>query len=278
MFVGDGAMKKYFSGLLTGIILMIATAGFSASQIKSAYYNPDIKVRVNGTLVDSIPITVIDEGQQWGKNFTGVRDIAEALGATVSFDPGTKVITVSSTPEIDVARNTESCVMIRAYKSGKYVAYGSGIVHNGYIITCKHVLDQGTQWDVIYDGSSRAYEAERVSINTTLDIGILKSPKGVKSVTLGDSDKVVVGEKVILISSPRESKNTVSEGIVSAIRESNNTKLFRTTTNASPGSSGGALFNTKGQLIGVLSNGWEGEKLNLAIQINDIKTILNKLD
>jgi S1-C subfamily serine protease len=115
-----------------------------------------------------------------------------------------------------------------------------------------------------------------VALKPDLDLAVLRvEAQGVPVVALGDSDAVQVGERVVAIGSPMGLQNTVSDGLVSAIREKAGQKVFQITAPVSPGSSGGPLFNAKGQVIGItFASVTEGQNLNFAIPINDAKPLI----
>jgi hypothetical protein len=90
------------------------------------------------------------------------------------------------------------------------------------------------------------------------------------ALTLGNSNDVKVGDEVLLIGAPLGFEETISTGIVSAVRVSERgVRVIQTTAAASPGSSGGPLLNGKGEVVGVISFGAvEGQNINFAIPIN----------
>lgn len=270
-------MKKFLSGLILGIIIASVSVGYSVSQIREAYYNPEIKLRVDGEYVDVTPITAVEEGQRNGFNLFPVRALGEALGYKVDYDVKTKVIDLDKPTIEDVAKNAESCVLIRCGDKRQLKMYGSGVVVGDYIITNKHVLDGHTYFTVEYNDSTRLYEAERVYVDTVLDIGILKSPKKVKSAELGDSDRVKAGEEVLLIGSPKELKNSLNEGIVSNLRNYDGINYIQLSAKAIQGNSGGGLFDMSGKLVGIMKAAVDGENISIAISINEIKPILDNL-
>lgn len=87
-----------------------------------------------------------------------------------------------------------------------------------------------------------------------------------------------VGEPVVAIGNPYGWENTISDGLISGIREIEDLKLLQITTPISPGSSGGALFNMKGEVIGITTIGseWGAQNLNFAIPINYLRTMIEK--
>ena len=106
------------------------------------------------------------------------------------------------------------------------------------------------------------------------DIAILKiEGSGYTALPLGDSSAISSGQKVFAIGSPMGLENSISDGIVSnPYREE--IGGIQITASISPGSSGGALFNDKGQVIGVTFGGISnGQNLNFAVPINDVKSL-----
>ena len=96
-----------------------------------------------------------------------------------------------------------------------------------------------------------------------------------KSVRLGDSDEVRVGEPIIVIGSPEGLEQTVSNGLVSAIRELDGRKLFQISAPVSEGSSGSPVFNEYGEVVGVVVSSLQsGQNLNFAVPINYAKPLL----
>jgi S1-C subfamily serine protease len=89
-------------------------------------------------------------------------------------------------------------------------------------------------------------------------------------VRLGNSDPVQVGERVVAIGNPRGLEQTVTDGLISAIRDTGKGyKLFQMSVPISTGSSGGPLFNMAGEAIGITAAYLEGgQNLNFAIPIN----------
>ena len=98
--------------------------------------------------------------------------------------------------------------------------------------------------------------------------------KNLPTIPLGDSDAVVIGQRVLAIGNPLGLQNSVSEGIVSGIREASNQKWIQTTAAASPGISGGPLVNSYGEAIGVVTFKLRGENLNFASGIGRARRLM----
>src|SRR5262249_40987666 len=107
------------------------------------------------------------------------------------------------------------------------------------------------------------------------DLAILKIPSvGPHTVTLGDSDKAAVGEPIVVIGNPEGLEKSISNGLISGVRTFKEHKLFQISAPISHGSSGGPVFNDRGQVIGVVVAFLEdGQNLNFAIPINQVSSL-----
>lgn len=143
-------------------------------------------------------------------------------------------------------------------------AGGSGVIisDDGYIVTNNHVVDGATKLRVkLNDG--RTYDAELIGKDSATDIALLKiDEKGLPTLPFGSSDALRLGEWVLAIGSPYNLQSTITAGIVSAKARalgalSNNPADFsiesfiQTDAAVNPGNSGGALVNTRGELVGI---------------------------
>lgn len=143
-------------------------------------------------------------------------------------------------------------------------ATGSGVIitADGYIATNNHVIDGAEKIEVtLFD--KRSYEAELVGKDPETDLALLKiSEKGLNFLPFGNSDDLKVGEWVIAVGNPFNLTSTVTAGIVSAkgrninlLRSENNEyaveNFIQTDAAVNPGNSGGALVNTRGELVGI---------------------------
>jgi S1-C subfamily serine protease len=164
---------------------------------------------------------------------------------------------------------------------GREIGQGSGVVvsDDGKVITNYHVID-GANSAVIKFPNGAFFLIEGVlAADVQKDIAVLKaSGSDFPTVAMGDSDKVQVGEEVVSIGSTLSLEATVSNGIISSIRElkDKHQSLFQTTAPISPGSSGGALLNMRGELIGITTAEMVGgQNLNFAVPINVVKPLLS---
>ncbi len=138
---------------------------------------------------------------------------------------------------------------------------GSGVIvdaDRGYVLTNRHVIAGADQISVtLSDG--RRFEAQLVGADRQTDIAVIRIPaERLSGVPLGDSDALEVGDFVVAIGNPFGLGQTVTSGIVSALGRrvrdiSGREKFIQTDASINPGSSGGALVNLRGELVGINS-------------------------
>lgn len=177
---------------------------------------------------------------------------------------------------------------------GEYISSGAGsgviVDSDGYIITCAHVVDGADSITVkLTNGDS--HEAKLIGSDSRTDIAVIKiEASGLIAASIGDSDKVVVGETAIAIGNPLGSLGgTVTSGIVSALNreieiDGQKYTLLQTDASINPGNSGGGLFDIDGNLIGIVnakssdpSSETTIEGLGFAIPINQAVDIAKQL-
>ena len=183
-------------------------------------------------------------------------------------------------PAIAKAANGAIVSIITSNKDGKPVAQGTGFLvsTDGRIVTNYHVV-KGASSAIVKLPDGAFYDVDGVvAFDKARDLAVIKAHgQNFRVVTLGNSDRVQVGEEIVAIGSPLSLESTVSSGIVSGIRtiEEEGGKFLQVTAPISPGSSGGPLFNMAGQVVGVTTLYLKGgENLNFAIPINDAKRLL----
>lgn len=181
-----------------------------------------------------------------------------------------------------------------AQKGRKFESIGSGVVINpqdGIIITNDHVIRNATLITVtLQDG--RRLKAKLVGGDSDTDIAVLKvDAKNLKSLPIGDSDKLEVGDFVVAIGNPfglnsYGNSQSATFGIVSALKRSDLNiegveNFIQTDAAINPGNSGGALVNSKGELIGIntaiLSPYGGNVGIGFAIPINMAKDVTQQI-
>ena len=161
---------------------------------------------------------------------------------------------------------------------------GSGFIisADGYVITNAHVVKNADEVTVTLT-DKREFKAKVIGADERTDVAVLKiDATGLPKLSMGDSDKVRVGEWVLAIGSPFGFENTVTAGIVSAkSRETGEFVPFiQTDAAVNPGNSGGPLFNTKGEVIGINSQIFSGGGgylgISFAIPVNTAMDVANQ--
>lgn len=174
----------------------------------------------------------------------------------------------------EIAREqSKAVVIIEALdERGSVTGQGSGFIvtPQGAVVTNLHVVQGATSVRVKLPGGDAYKTSDLVDVDDARDIAIVKI-KGFKLpvVTLGDSDKTETGEAVVAISSPEGLVNSISTGVISGVRRFDTHRVFQITAPISQGSSGGALFNPSGEVIGVITYLFRsGQNINFAVPIN----------
>jgi len=184
-------------------------------------------------------------------------------------------------PAIAKAANGVIVLIITSDKGGHPVAQGTGFLvsKNGHIVTNYHVI-RGANSAIVKLPDGAYFDVDGVlAFDKARDLAVIKAHgQNFRVVTLGNSDRVQVGEEIVAIGSPFSLESTVSSGIVSGLRtiKEEGGKFLQVTAPISPGSSGGPLFNMAGEVVGITTLYLkDGENLNFAIPINDAKRLLS---
>ena len=145
----------------------------------------------------------------------------------------------------------------RQVQTPRRAAAGSGVIisADGYIITNNHVVDGADELTVTLSENSKEYSARIIGSDNTTDLALIKiDAKDLPAITIANSDDVKVGEWVLAVGNPLGLNNTVTAGIVSAKARSMGSgvsSMIQTDAAINQGNSGGALVNTRGELIGI---------------------------
>lgn len=149
------------------------------------------------------------------------------------------------------------------------LGYGSGfILDNELIVTNVHVIEGSSSAYVLLNGQEKKYTVTGyVAIDKTNDLVILKVA-GLygNKLNLGSETFPEIGDKIYAVGNPKGLNGTFSEGIISGIREFSTNQILQITAPISPGSSGGPVLNSTGQVVGIAFASFsEGQNLNFAI-------------
>lgn len=186
-------------------------------------------------------------------------------------------------------KSEESVVQVNVLRGGSDGGMGSGFVYSeeGYIITNQHVVRDAKKVTVTFlDGE--AYIGDVIGTDPDLDIAVVKvSPSNtyLQPITIGDSSKLKVGEKIAAIGNPFGLSGSMTSGIVSQIgrllpQESGYSipDVIQTDAAINPGNSGGPLINMKGEVVGIntaiQSITGEFSGIGFAVPSNTVKKIV----
>lgn len=195
-----------------------------------------------------------------------------------------------------VGINTVSKVTRQSFfgpQSGYVEGIGSGSIvsEDGYIVTNSHVVSDGEakEINVLFNNGETA-PAELVWNDASLDLAIIKvasDNKNLKAIDIGDSDEIGVGDRVVAIGNPLgfQLQSTVTSGIISGLNRSVSFNtgvqmdgLMQTDAAINSGNSGGALLNSRGQLIGInTAKAGNSDGIGFAIPINTVKPVIDKI-
>lgn len=183
-------------------------------------------------------------------------------------------------PAIAKAANGAVVSVVTLDKNTNPIAQGTGffVSDDGLLLTNFHVIADANAAVVKFPDGKISKVDGVFAFDKTRDVAVIKvHGNHFKTLTLGDSSRVQVGEKVVAIGNPLFLESTVSDGIISGIRtgEQLGGKFLQTTAPISHGSSGGPLLNMDGEVIGITTMFLKGgENLNFAVPINYAKQLL----
>lgn len=254
------------SAVFVMLLLFAVLVGFSVGRLSEK--KTEVESSQTGEVYSDIIKTMSLIGN--GTEELSIKDIAK--------------LTANSVVEI----STET--VVRGSFLGQYISEGGGsgviLSTDGYIVTNYHVIEDARKITVKLR-SGEEYEATLCGKNSEKDIAVLKiDANGLQPAIFGDSSKIEVGDTAVVVGNPLGSLGgTVTNGIISALdREINlgdtTMNLLQTNAAVNPGNSGGALFNGRGELIGIVvakSAGSDIEGIGFAIPINDIKDTISEL-
>jgi serine protease Do len=223
------------------------------------------------------------------------KQIEEA--ANKKYPTGNPIVSTNGmSPAQIYAQNISSVVLVKTtIRSGSQVGYSTGsgfvITQDGYIVTNYHVVEGGTAYAVVFaDGTE--YTAALQGGDETNDVAVLKiNATGLNAVKLGNSSDLIVGDQVVAIGNPLGTlTSTLTVGYVSGKdrdvdTDGNIINMIQTDAAINSGNSGGPLFNTKGEVVGITTAKYSGqsssgatiEGIGFAIPVDDVKKILVEL-
>lgn len=193
-----------------------------------------------------------------GTTHTNLSNLAGNIDFTLAAEKTLNTVVHVKNTTISKGYTTYEDLFYGRQSQRQQVGTGSGVVisPDGLIITNNHVID-GAQSISITTNNNKTYEAELLGTDPTTDIALLKieTDEDLPYTTFGDSDDAKVGEWVLAVGNPFNLTSTVTAGIISAksrdLQGGPIQSFIQTDAAVNPGNSGGALVNTKGDLIGI---------------------------
>ncbi|MCI8484339.1 MAG: trypsin-like serine protease [Lachnospiraceae bacterium] len=180
----------------------------------------------------------------------------------------------------ELALFSSSVVQIMIHDDrGNIIGGGSGIMigRDGYILTNNHVACRGRYYSVRIEEEEQIYHTnEMIKYNSVLDLAVIRIDRRLEPIPIYQGErKLVRGQKVVAIGSPLGLFNSVSDGIIAGFRVIENVDMIQFTAPISSGSSGGAVLNMYGEVIGISTAGFDdGQNINLAVGYEYIQTFV----
>ena len=243
-------MKKFFSFLSMAILGGAVTLGG---------YKMLIEKEVVVEQPSKTPLTTI--ASNFTPAYAATSEIASSIDFTVAAENSIHAVVHVKNTAIRTQENPIDLFFGRRNGQRKYeqVGTGSGVIisQDGYIVTNNHVIANATELEVTLNNKQK-YIATLIGTDNDNDIALLKIDAGIDLpyIPFANSDDIKIGEWVLAVGNPYNLTSTVTAGIVSAKGrdlEGNSAidSFIQTDAAVNPGNSGGALVNTRGELVGI---------------------------
>ena len=216
-------------------------------------------------------------------------ETSSGLNSYVQTDDKLSVVNVANIATDSVVEiSTETVKTNQLMKQYISSGAGSGVIvsEDGYIITNVHVVSGANKITVTLNNKN-TYEAKVVGKSSSLDIAMIKiDANGLKAASLGSSSSLKLGEQVVAIGNPLgQLGGTVTNGIISSLSRNitingETMNLLQTNALINPGNSGGGIFNSKGEVVGIVvakSSGSGVEGIGFAIPIDNVKPFIKEI-
>lgn len=214
--------------------------------------------------------------------------IVALTAAVVARDPSVGAEQRRARSLAKIATHIPGVTTIYTYdRDDRLTGQGSGFVvdPHGTAVTNFHVIEDAWRAEATL-GDGRLYQILQVlAFDPDLDLAVFRIgrtfegrvewPDSLHALTLGSIGDIGVGDPVAIISSPRGLENTISDGLVSGIRDEDDGRVLQISAPISPGSSGGPVFDRKGDVVGIATRQvTEGQNLNFALAADSVQRLL----
>src|SRR6266496_1735915 len=271
------------SSLVVGSALCVL-AGVGVSAAIERYHSASQMMQVAGAATSATPQSLPD-----------FASLAKKIGPSVVNVSTTQIRRRAQDPSLPFGGDDPTSQFWERFFGGpmprgpqRQNGLGSGFIidGNGTILTNYHVVD-GAQKIAVTLSDGKNYDAKVIGKDQKSDIAVIKIDAGqdLPAVTLGDSDRLEVGEWVMAIGNPFGLDHTVTSGIVSAkgrqIGAGPYDNFIQTDASINPGNSGGPLLNMRGEVVGIntaiFSQSGGSIGIGFAIPINMVKRVVDQL-
>ena len=238
-------MKKILS-----LVLVSALGGAMTLGAYKLFLEPENKFSLTTSGINTPYLPTSNVSNAFGTN--EVPDFTIAAENTVNAVVHVKNVSIST------GQMTYEDLFFGRNQQRAQMGTGSGVIINadGYIITNNHVINNSDQLTVTLN-NNKTYKAKIIGSDPKTDIALLKieAEEDLPFVAFADSDQAKIGEWVLAVGNPFNLTSTVTAGIISAkardLSGTSSQSFIQTDAAVNPGNSGGALVNTKGELIGI---------------------------
>ena len=206
--------------------------------------------------------------------------LSDTTGRSQAAEPpeaGTRTLSVKA-----LAEQARSSVVVISHfgREGRVDGVGSGFIisEDGLIATCQHVIGEARPIMVRLADGREFQVTEVYASDRKLDLAIVRiDADGLPALPLGDSDLLKQGSLVVAMGSPQGLDHSVVQGVVSAIREFENSPMIQLAIPIEPGNSGGPLLDMQGRVHGLLTlKSALTDNLGFAMPVNALKLLLDK--
>ena len=257
------------------LMLAFAAALFAVAATASLFF-----LKENWGTADPSAVTFAEAAPAGISDPSQVSDEQNSIEVYRTVSPGVAFINTTSVRQ-DFWGGTQE---------GRGNGSGSVIDNQGHILTNYHVVESATKMTVSF-GGDKVYPATYVGGDPDTDLAVIKidnPPAGLPVVPFGDSDKLVVGQKVLAIGNPFGLDRTLTTGVISGlqrpIRARNNKPIdaaIQTDASINPGNSGGPLLDKFGRMIGInsqiLTPGGGSVGVGFAVPVNTARRVVPQI-
>ena len=180
--------------------------------------------------------------------------------------------------------NHNTVVTVNVLRQDGKTASATGFVLSpqGYIVTAAHALDKAKLVNITFSNGAISEEAKIIAVSkkARVDLAILQvSVNYLPSVTFRNSNTVQAGQNIAVIGSPKRLQNSITNGLVSQLRNVGDITLFQISAPISPSSSGSPMFNEDGHVVGIAISSLEEENvqnINFALPSNYLLQMMSE--